>query len=241
MRYSEITEIRVIPDSDSIKDRPRSASLTAEFSDRARPTKHRIGEYRIYRIQHRPTDHMTEQLFVVDESADEPVFLGTMRLIKSPAGPGSGTFVYSEVYFDPQLHGSGVAVRLYALAVKKLGYTIVSDDSQTRGSQRIWQKLASYPGILVYAWDPESGEYSAWDPADPDSVYYDWNRLEAIRKEITDIESSLRDQWMDGGMTDDEYHQQSQRLTKPLYAELESEERVKNMRLVATAQRGLGQ
>ena len=92
-------------------------------------------------------------------------------------------FWSSSVVFDPEIQGKGLAVPLYAYAVKK-GYDIVSDNNQSKGSEILWQKLSKQPGINVYAWDRENNKFFAWDPEnDPRGLVYS---DEDLRQKIID-------------------------------------------------------
>jgi hypothetical protein len=47
--------------------------------------------------------------------------------------------------------GKGLIAKAYALIIKKLNYTLVSDQDQSVGSARLWAQLAQTPGIYVQA------------------------------------------------------------------------------------------
>lgn len=103
-------------------------------------------------------------------------------------------FYHSEVFFTPELQGSGLAIELYKYAIVEDGYTIVSDQTQTPGSQKLWEKLAKDPSIFVYKWDPKTNNYSHWDEENTDvhvSVKQTRAKMLDIEKEMDDAYDAL--------------------------------------------------
>ena len=100
----------------------------------------------------------------------------------------------SAVRFEPEIQGKGLAVPLYVYAIRN-GYDIVSDDAQSKGSQKLWQKLSKVPGINVYAWDQDENKFFNWDPdEDPfASVYFDTALAHKIQREYTAMIEKSKD------------------------------------------------
>jgi GNAT superfamily N-acetyltransferase len=226
MRINEIIRSREMP-----RDQPRRADLTHDYMDRAVRTKYSIKGYPIYQIE--PQGRARAQLMLFVASPDETELLGQVALLKNPHR--NGTYLFSEIYFDPAIQGQGIAVQLYKLVIVKYGLTIVSDESQSPGSERLWAALAKDPEINVYAWDTEQDTFRDFDPDDPDDVYYDSQQMAQLKQEAETINDRLRDQYINGDITDDEYNQLLSRYLNPIYDDMESMERAQNMRLVATS------
>jgi len=131
----------------------------------------KLGDYNIHKSIESEADG-GDHVFVIKK--DETP-LGELILTQrdSPFAQGKKQgFWTSSVHFDPKIQGKGLAVPLYAYAVKK-GYDIVSDNNQSKGSEILWQKLSKKPGINVYAWDRENNKFFAYDPEeDPRGQVY---------------------------------------------------------------------
>lgn len=226
MKFNEIIRSRdEIP-----KNLPRKDELTQDYFDRATKTQYQINGYPIYMIQPKGTSRAVLMLFVATPEQD--AFLGIMAILKSPHG--NGQFMFSEVYFDPSIQGKGIAIELYKLAILKFGLTIVSDTSQTAGSETLWNRLARDSEINVYAWDQQTDQFRDFDPDDPDDVYYDPKEIKRLKQEAEDINKKLQDQYLNGDIDDEEYNQLLSKYLNPIYDELESAEHAQDMRLVAT-------
>jgi hypothetical protein len=213
----------------------RTDELTADYAERVTPTNHRIGNWNIFEIKFGPRSRAELMLFVgVEDGANGlPELYGQLALLKQPHK--GKDFVFSEVYFDPALQGKGIALELYKLAIEKYGYTIVSDTSQTRGSEKLWNALARDPGINVYAWETAGDTFRDFDPDDPDDAYYDPSEIKILKNELEDIKDRLHQQYMDGKIDDDEYGSLLKQYADPIYDDLEAMERAQDVRLVATA------
>lgn len=212
----------------------RTDELTADYADRVTPTDHRIGNWKVFEIKFGPRSRAELMLFVGTEDGPDnlPELYGQLALLKQPHK--GKDFVFSEVYFDPVLQGKGVALQLYKLAIEKYGYTIVSDTSQTRGSEKLWNTLARDPSINVYAWETAGDTFRDFDPDDPDDAYYDPSEIKILKNELEDIKDKLYQQYMDGKIDDDEYGKLLKRYADPIYDDLEAMERAQDVRLVAT-------
>lgn len=140
----------------------------------------KLGDYNIHKSIESEADG-GDHVFVIKKD-EEP--LGELILTQNDSPFAQATkqgFWTSSVRFTPELQGKGLAVPLYAYAVKK-GYDIVSDDSQSKGSEILWQKLSKQAGINVYAWDRENNKFFAFDPEnDPRAqVYSDEGQAQKI-------------------------------------------------------------
>lgn len=226
MRFNEIIRSR----GELPKNLPRKDELTQDYLSRATKTKYSIKGYPIFEIKPKGTARATLMLLVGTPEGD--ALLGLLALLRHPHK--GGTFVFSEVYFDPELQGKGIAVELYKLAIQKYGLTIVSDESQTQGSEKLWNTLARTSGINVYAWDTEADKFRAFDPDDPEDVYYDSQEMSQLKQEADAVNQKLHAQYMDGEIDDDEYNRLLMKYTNPIYDEIESMEKRQDMRLVAT-------
>lgn len=169
---------------------------------------------------------------------DSEGFLGLLQLTKKENG-----FWYSIVMFDEEIQGKGLAVPLYAMAVKK-GYTIVSDKTQTKGSQSVWSRLAKTPGIFVYAWNTtrsvqDDKAFFQWDPGvDPEEeVYHDPDAIDQIRNEYKNRISDIQDQVSSGKITKDQANSMMRQAIRDRDQAVrdQDENRFKDVRLVATA------
>ena len=226
MRFNEIIRIRgEIP-----KNIPRKDDLTQDYLSRATKTKYSIKGYPVFEIKPKGTARAVLMLMVGTPEGD--AILGQLALLRHPHR--GGNFVFSEVYFDPELQGKGIAIELYKLAIQQYDFTIVSDESQTKGSEKLWNTLARTSGINVYAWDTEADKFRAFDPDDPDDVYYDSNEMAELKQESENINKKLHDQYMKGEIDDDEYNRLLTQYMNPIYDEMESLEKMQDMRLVAT-------
>lgn len=226
MRFTEIVRSR----GEMPKNLPRKNELTQDYLDRAVKTQHTINGYPIYAIE--PKGRARAKLMLFVASSDETELLGQMALLRSPHR--NGEFLFSEVYFDPEIQGKGLAVSLYKLAIIQYGLTIVSDESQTEGSESLWNRLARDSEVNVYVWDMEKDSFRDFDPEDPDDVYYDPNEMKQLKAEAEEINKRLHDQYMSGEIDDDEYNQLLTRYINPIYDEMEIMERAQDARLVAT-------
>lgn len=226
MKLREIVKSRgVMP-----RDIPRKDRLTQDYMERAIRTRFRIGDYPIYEIQ--PEGRAQAKLMLFVASPDGKELLGQMALLREPHGKSS--YVFSEVYFDPSIQGKGIAVPLYKIAVLRYGLTIVSDESQTEGSEKLWNRLARDPEVHVYVWDTVKDEYREFDPDDPDDVYFDRQEIKQLEQEAEEISNKLRDQYMSGEIDSNEYDELLRRYINPIHDDIEAIDRADDMRLVAT-------
>lgn len=226
MRLSEVIRSR----GQMPKNISRKNDLTQDYLDRAVKTRYNINGYPIFSIEPKGRSRAKLMLFVA--SPDETELLGQMALSRS--SHRNGEFLFSEIYFDPEIQGKNLAVPLYKLAIIQYGLTIVSDESQTEGSESLWNRLARDPEVNVYVWDTESDKFRDFDPDDPDDVYYDPDEIRKLKAEADEINSKLHDQYMNGDIDDNEYNQLLSRYINPIYDEMESMERAQYARLVAT-------
>ena len=77
-----------------------------------------------------------------------------------------GTFHSVDVILSVAVQGTGLALLLYTMVIKKLKFNLMSGRLQSPGSQKLWMKLSEVSGVTVYAFDSETDEMSAVDPDD---------------------------------------------------------------------------
>lgn len=200
------------------------------YLDSAVKTQYRIKGYPIFSSKQSAQSRGRMMLFVA--SLDETELLGELSLLRSPYR--GGEFLFSEVYFDPEIQGKGLAVPLYKLAIIQYGLTIVSDESQTQGSKSLWNQLARDPKVNVYVWDMEKDTFRDFDPNDPDDAYFDPKEMKALKAEAEEVNKRLTDQYMNGEIDDTEYNQLLTRYINPIHDEMQSMNRAMDARLVAT-------
>lgn len=199
-----------------------------EFIDRAYP----VGNVKGYKIFLFDEDEPEEVHYLVGDPNSEG-FLGYVSLIFGERDK----FYRTNVFFDPEIQGKGLAVPLYAFAIKHSGQTVVSDLTQTKGSKLLWQKLAKMPGINVYGWDTDKNEYFHWDP-DTDEENEVWQDTRAVADEVALIRKkmvAIHNDYEDGKMSQQDYEQ----LTKQYKDEADAIQNQRqnyrsDIRLVAT-------
>jgi hypothetical protein len=226
----KIDEVIRSKDAGIFKTLPRKGELTQDYFDRAVKTNYKIKGYPIYEIIPKGRSRAALMLFVATKEEDG--LLGQLNLLKHPHN--GEDFTFTEVYFDPEIQGTGIAVELYKLAILKYGFTVTSDESQTKGSETLWAKLARDPDIHVYVWDVDNDSFREFDPEDPDDVYYDPDEMNTLKQEVKDIETRLQDQYMDGDIDEDEYGRLLAAYINPIYDDIEALGNTQEMRLVAT-------
>ena len=168
----------------------------------------KLGDYNIHKSIESEADGGDHVFVIKKDEAPLGELILTQRDSPFAQAKNQG-FWTSSVQFDPEIQGKGLAVPLYAYAVKK-GYDIVSDDNQSKGSQILWQKLSKQSGINVYAWDRENNKFFAWDPEeDPrGQVYSD----DALKQELIDEYRKL----MQKAESEKEREELQKELTKEL-------------------------
>jgi len=207
-----------------------------EYIGRAKPAGFKVNGYEIYRVS-KHDDEIDEVLLIKDPNSEG--FLGEVVLIND----GDGA-VHSQVVFTEQIQGKNLAVPLYAYAIKKLGYTIISDKTQTKGSQTLWARLSKVPGVFVYGWDRAADEYFQWDPeVDPEEeVYYDKDQAGKIQAQAAEVRAEVSDLVKSGEISND----QAGDLLRDKMAAIQKQSsdidkvRWSDLRLVATTTKGLG-
>ena len=203
MRYFEfVTEIKAVTNID------KGEEIYIPASDHKKATyETKIKGYEIYHAKSKLGPMPLEHFLVKDPDSDG--FLGELKLT------GFHKYYSSDVFFDPQIQGKGLALPLYAYVVKK-GYDLVSDREQSKGSQAIWKNLTKVPGIFVYAWSRKYDEFFQRDPdEDLDSeIYHDEEKIKQLDQD-----------YKDGKIGDEDY--------KKAKDELEQVKRLSDVRLVA--------
>lgn len=238
MRFKEIIlELYLNTDNPRVKNSNQKTNLTDVYSDLPlEKTNKNINGLQVYLYHPEKTEREKLEVLLKNEKTDE--FLGVFRLIDEPHKKGN--FVFSDIDFDPSIQGGTSAIKLYAYVIKELGYTVVTDDVQTKGALSLWKRLAGYPGILVYQWDLNSDKFSVWSPSDSDSAYVSSDDMAAANKEFEDIEEKLQ-ALLDSGKIDyDEYNRLLKHFRDHVLSDFEAMDEIQDYRLVATRQRGLG-
>lgn len=238
MRFKEfVLEAYLNTANPRVKNSNQKAEITSVYSDLPlERTKKNINGLQVYLFHPEQTDREKLEVLLKNEKTGE--FLGVLRLIDNPHGNGS--YVFSDIDTDPSIHGTTAAIKLYSYVIKDLGYTIVSDDTQTKGALSVWKRLAGYPGIVVYQWDLDNDEYSVWSPADSDSAFVSSDDMDSLNKEEQQIKDKLGD-LLDAGKIDyDEYGSLLKKYMADLHDEADRMDAVLDYRLVATRSRGLG-
>jgi hypothetical protein len=116
------------------------------------------------------------------------------------------TVVISTAAVNTPYEGRGLIMKAYVKLLKK-GYAIVSDDIQSQGGIKIWQRLAKTQGIHVYAVDMDKSRprFSAIDPndtSDADFMVYadDRNEMYALDREYKKLKREYNE--LIGWLTD---------------------------------------
>lgn len=126
-------------------------------------------------------------------------------------------FYRSNVFFDPSIQGKGLAVKMYAAAIRQSDITIVSDKTQTEGSKALWKKLAKMPGINVYGWDRyKKDSFFHWDP-DVETDEEVWADTDALGDQHAEILRKIRELDYEFGqheMSEEEYEEARERLVQ---------------------------
>ena len=124
--------------------------------------------------------------------------VGTITLFKYGKG-----YISSYSKITSKYQGRGLGLELYKFIIEKLGILLISDMSQTPGSQKVWVKLAQTPGIYVYGRRTSPGLKTQFFQVEPDSfnqlsgeleVYDQWassNSEEQIRIDLKDYRKSI--------------------------------------------------
>lgn len=76
---------------------------------------------------------------------------------------GKKLYSVSMLSVDKEHSGQNLALKMYKLIVKKLGWVIIAGDKQTTGSRKLWYNLAQEPGVCVFTQDPITNEFVLCD------------------------------------------------------------------------------
>ena len=164
-----------------------------EFINNAEFTGKVIGNYELW-IGRYGTG---EALLLKSDDEIDPGFLGAMYLLKS----GDERYYHTEIMFDPEIQGKGLAVPMYLYVLQDMGLTIMSDRTQTPGGAAIWKKLAEMPGVNVYVYNTSDNSFHGeYDPKDSGRVYgpEDWRhkiRLVATTDTITTVDEAWSEKY----------------------------------------------
>jgi hypothetical protein len=88
---------------------------------------------------------------------------------------------------SPKYQGIGLGLKLYIWFILHQNLTLRSDQKQSEGSKKLWEKLAKDTRISVYQYNIATGNAYAIDPDDFDAVYD-----KEIQKEINLVSLQLR-------------------------------------------------
>jgi hypothetical protein len=197
-----------------------------------------------YEIHLMDEDAPEEYIWMVGDPNSEG-FLGYLSFTK---GAYAGNDFYkSNVFFDSELQGKGLAIKLYTYAIKSSGITLVSDKTQTLGSKAVWAKLAQQSGIHVYGWDivkylklPKARKDEAffhWDPNTDldDEVYADAEADAEDYRKVKMQAAQLHQDMQDGKISKQEHDELMQQLSNDQKAKNDQTVWGSDIRLVATA------
>ena len=119
--------------------------------------------------------------------------IGTISLDKDGKG-----WIASYSKITTKYQGRGLGLELYKFIIKKLGILLISDMSQTPGSQKVWVKLAQTPGIYVYGRRTSPGRKTQFFQVEPDAlnqlsgeleVYDQWKTVHGEKQVEKDLEA----------------------------------------------------
>jgi len=135
-------------------------------------------------------------------------FVAGLEINRAPEG-----YHFTQVFMVPELQGKNIAIEMYKMAIKDFGFIIATDETQTKGAESIWQKLAKTPGIDVYAWNTAKDSFHHWDPDEDDTtnVYYDQDEIDELNKEKKEFRGELMKQLMNGEISKDDFKDQLQK------------------------------
>ena len=134
-------------------------------------------------------------------------FVAGLEINRAPEG-----YHFTQVFMVPELQGKNIAIEMYKMAIKDFGFIIATDETQTKGAESIWRKLAKTPGIDVYAWNTAKDSFHHWDPDEDDTtnVYYDQDEIDELNKEKKEFRGELMKQLMNGEISKDDFKDQLQ-------------------------------
>ena len=234
---SELESISEVEYSDDVqKDDMHKSDLDRHRGDTMSTGK----EIKGYDI-HKGEDEERVSYFIKDP--DSRGFLGELKLRVEKKYPGMRK---SEVFFDESIHGKGIAVELYKMAIVDFGHTITSDYTQSKGSKDLWKRLSKTQGIFVYGWNPKAKgdkEFFQWD-ADEDAdseVYHSQSSTDKLRDEMRTGMNAIHKRVDSGELTKQEAHVEWEHAKQGIVDELKDADLVRynDIRLVATAKKGL--
>ena len=134
----------------------------------------------------------------------KPTVIGKIDLRKE-----GGTFVSAYSRLARKYQGQGLGIQLYQFVIKEMGILLKSDLTQSKGSQSVWRKLSSTPGIFVYGFRAVPGQKREYFQVAPDSLdqlsgsleVYDNDEIEQIEDDLVEYENSIMDQEEKGEIT----------------------------------------
>lgn len=152
--------------------RDKDEKFNVNFNQITEPTGKKLGQMGSFELwftrSFPPADHPAIQIW--DTAAEEAAGIIIMSELGEYAIDrlAPNTFSISTAVVNDGYEGKGIVYKTYAWLVKRAGFALVSDNVQTEGGIKIWQRLAQTQGVNVYAIDTRHGEtkYSAVNPKD---------------------------------------------------------------------------
>lgn len=240
-RISKLEQVNEISMDPNTKKDDFSPYDLDEFIDRTEVVT-TIDGYQIHLLDEEAPE---EYIWLVGDKESEG-FLGYLSF--SMGAYAGNDFYKSNVFFDDSLQGKGLAVKLYAFAIKDSGITLVSDKTQTAGSKSVWAKLAQHPDINVYGWNVS--KYLQLDRAgkNTDEAFFHWDPNTDLDDEIYSDAQKDQDEMIDirnrmntaaqkhaaGEIDDAEYEEQKRQLYAYSRALNNNSTAGQDVRLVAT-------
>lgn len=90
--------------------------------------------------------------YIMSDDVKQSMPIGVITLY--PFSKRAKTFQTKYTISVPEARGKNLFVQAYAALVKKMGFNLLSDSTQTTGSMKLWQQLAREPGVYVYGVKP---------------------------------------------------------------------------------------
>jgi len=131
----------------------------------------------------------------------KPVVIGRISMRKE-----GGTYVSAYSRLSRKYQGQGLGIQLYQFVIKEMGILLKSDLTQSKGSQSVWRKLASTPGINVYGFRAVPGKKREYFTVEPDELnqlnghfqVYDNDEVEDISNDLSEYELDIKHQEREG-------------------------------------------
>jgi 5'(3')-deoxyribonucleotidase len=123
----------------------------------------------------------------------KPVVIGRISMRKE-----GGTYVSAYSRLSRKYQGQGLGLQLYQFVIAEMGILLKSDLTQSKGSQSVWRKLASTPGINVYGFRAVPGKKREYFTVEPDELNQLNGHLQVYdNEEVEDISTDLGEYELD--------------------------------------------